>query len=78
MNRCSYANKPGYLLETPVDPRVLVSEDGTSDKPRGADNQQERSREERKVIDEATLAADRTNSLREILRDYTPGRLARG
>ena len=38
---CSYVNKLGYLLETPLDPRVLATLGG-SDNLRGADNQQER------------------------------------
>ena len=40
---CSYANKLGYMLETPVYPTVLVHSVG-SDNPIGADNQQERFR----------------------------------
>jgi len=40
LDRCSYVNKPGYLLENPVYPPVLAPV-GSSDNPRGAGNQQE-------------------------------------
>ena len=45
--RCSYVNKLGYMLETPVYPLVLVIHKDSSDNPQGADNQQERPAEHR-------------------------------
>ena len=39
---CSYVNKLGYMLETPVYPEVLIRLNTNSDNPSGADNQQER------------------------------------
>ena len=57
MDQRSYANKLGYMLETPVYPLVLASGfKRSSDNPCGADNQQER----------LFIASKR------ILRDYTP------
>ena len=37
--RCSYVNKPGYMLETPVYPALLVPK-RNSDNATGADDQQ--------------------------------------
>ena len=45
--RCSYVNKLGYMLETPLYPLVLAIFKGSSDNPQGADNQQERPVEHR-------------------------------
>ena len=43
MDQRSYANKLGYMLETPVYPLVLApGYKGSSNNPCGADNQQER------------------------------------
>ncbi len=39
---CSYVNKLGYMLETPVYPTVLAFIKKSSDNLFGADNQQER------------------------------------